>query len=368
MASAAVARRQPKRWTLPVTQTAETLDSAKAKRDLADALDGTYSSLREKMLEHAFLTELARALWRSGRRDFEFLRAEVDRGGYDVAVECGGVLRHIQLKSRHRAGKATEVSLALALADKPSGCAVWIDYDPLTLDIGPFLWFGGAPGEKLPALGDKVTRHSKGNKQERPAHRTIKRSGFKTIETMDALAVTLFGPVARRRHWADRLDDLASLAAAFRSVMDSPDAAADADAELVLGSPSESGGGVILGMPHFELGSLLARFVDLANTDWAVDADALAAARVETQRLQAEPALISTATENDLAALITALVREDRINEGRLAEAMRQGLLTQIAERAGGLAAEGGQPEPSGAKSVSDDLAGEKAGSEDLDG
>jgi hypothetical protein len=168
--------------------------------EAADALDGGYSSLREKMLEHAFLTELARALWRTGRRDFEFLRAEVDRGGYDVVVECEGILRHIQLKSRHRGGKASEVSLALALARKPSGCAVWMDYDPVTLEIGPFLWFGGAPGEPLPDLGGKVTRHSKGG-QERPGHRLLRRSAFTRLANMDELARALFGAAEEGSRW-----------------------------------------------------------------------------------------------------------------------------------------------------------------------
>ncbi len=40
-----------------------------------------HSSLREKVIEHLFVGEVLKALWRSGNRDFEVLRAEVDRGG-----------------------------------------------------------------------------------------------------------------------------------------------------------------------------------------------------------------------------------------------------------------------------------------------
>ena len=138
-----------------------------------DLISPTHSSLREKVLEHAFLAELSRTLWRQGRRDFEILRAEVDRGGYDVVVACGPVMRHIQLKSSHRAGKTREVSVQLALACKPGGCVVWLLYGPATLELGPFLWFGGAPGEPVPDLGSKLARHTKGNKDgfkaERPA-------------------------------------------------------------------------------------------------------------------------------------------------------------------------------------------------------
>jgi ADP-ribosyl-[dinitrogen reductase] hydrolase len=165
-----------------------------------DALDPALSSLREKMLEHVFLADLSRALWRQGRRDFEILRAEVDRGGYDVVVECGGAIRHIQLKSTHRHGKAREVPIQLALGSKPSGCVVWLIYDPMTMELGPFYWFGAAPGEPLPDLGGKVVRHTKGNKDgvraERRGLRMLPRSRFARLETMEELALILFGTVA----------------------------------------------------------------------------------------------------------------------------------------------------------------------------
>jgi ADP-ribosyl-[dinitrogen reductase] hydrolase len=165
-----------------------------------DALDPSLSSLREKMLEHVFLADLSRALWRQGRRDFEILRAEVDRGGYDVVVECGGVTRHIQLKSTHRNGKAREVPIQLALGSKPSGCVVWLMYDPMTMELGPFYWFGGAPGELLPDLGGKVVRHTKGNKDgvkaERRGLRMLPRNRFVRLETVDELALILFRTAA----------------------------------------------------------------------------------------------------------------------------------------------------------------------------
>ena len=54
------------------------------------------SGLREKVLEHLFVGDLLRCLWRKGARDIEVLRAEVDRAGYDLVLECNGVLRHVQ--------------------------------------------------------------------------------------------------------------------------------------------------------------------------------------------------------------------------------------------------------------------------------
>ena len=58
------------------------------------------SSLREKIIEHAFVAELLRTLWRRGQRDVEVSGAEVDRGGYDVVFHCNGVMRHVQLAIR----------------------------------------------------------------------------------------------------------------------------------------------------------------------------------------------------------------------------------------------------------------------------
>ena len=57
------------------------------------------SSARENLIEHGFLGELLRGLWRGNVRDVEVLRPEVDSGGYDLALEFKGLTRHVQLKS-----------------------------------------------------------------------------------------------------------------------------------------------------------------------------------------------------------------------------------------------------------------------------
>src|SRR2546422_3216376 len=103
------------------------------------------SSLREKLIEHVFVGDLLRLLWRSGALDVEVLRAEVDRGGYDLVLESNNVLRQVQFKSSHRGAKTSEVAINLKLAGKPSGCVIWVLFDQDTLQLGPFLWFGGAP-------------------------------------------------------------------------------------------------------------------------------------------------------------------------------------------------------------------------------
>lgn len=156
-----------------------------------------HSNLREKVLEHIFLGELLRCLWRRGARDIEVLRAEVDRAGYDVVLECGGILRHIQLKASYRGASTATQKININLEAKPSGCVVWLRFDDRTMNLGPFLWFGGTPGERMPNLGDKIAKHTKANSQgiktARQGIRVLPRSAFRELADMDALALELFG-------------------------------------------------------------------------------------------------------------------------------------------------------------------------------
>jgi hypothetical protein len=108
----------------------------------------THSTLRERIVEHVFIGDVLRTLWRRGVTDVEILRPEFDAHGYDVVMSRGAVVRHVQLKTQ-AAGK---VSVGHALSQKPSGCVVWIGLEKDTLDLGPFLWFGGLPGAPLPDI------------------------------------------------------------------------------------------------------------------------------------------------------------------------------------------------------------------------
>lgn len=154
------------------------------------------SSALEKVLEYRFLAELGAELWHRGM-EFEVLRDDVDAHGHDLVIETAGILRYIQLKAMMKGGKRADVTVNTRLATKSSGCVIWMTYDPATLELGPFRWFGGKPGEPLQGLGDKVARHSKGNaageKSERPAHRVIPRGTFEMLESVAVLADRLFG-------------------------------------------------------------------------------------------------------------------------------------------------------------------------------
>ena len=158
------------------------------------------SSLREKIIEHVFVGEVLSTLWRRGIRNIEVLKPEVDAGGYDLVMDLQGISRHIQLKSSFTGASTKTQKVSLALAAKPSGCVLWIWFDPETLKLGPFLWFGGKPGEPLPDISNcPVAKHTKANlqriKSERPNHRVLNKSRFNVLKTMDDVLVVLFGPV-----------------------------------------------------------------------------------------------------------------------------------------------------------------------------
>lgn len=164
---------------------------------MADQFHSTDSSVREKLIEHLLIGELLKHLWCRGYRNVEVLHAEVDNTGYDVVFEFGGIMRHVQLKASYSGAKTSRVSISLDLAKKPSGCVVWVWFDPETLDLGPFLWFGDEPGRALPSLGDRVAKHSKANsegvKKERPNLRELTKAKFEKLDGMKALTSELFG-------------------------------------------------------------------------------------------------------------------------------------------------------------------------------
>jgi hypothetical protein len=157
-----------------------------------------HSVLREKVLEHAFLTELSKVLLLDLRTPFEVLRSEFDVNGYDLIIEACGVVRHIQLKASRVGGKRASANINVALAQKPSGCVVWIMVDD-ALNLGPFHWLGGAPGECLGPVAGRIGKHSKANsagfKAERQAIRIVPKGRFRRVETIGALANELFGDI-----------------------------------------------------------------------------------------------------------------------------------------------------------------------------
>lgn len=155
-----------------------------------------HSVLRERIVEHAFVTELLKSLWKRHEFDIEILRSEFDRGGYDLVFTKSNIIRHVQLKVMKKDGRRSHFDVSLELAKKPSGCVLIILVNDV--DAESYLWFGAEPNSPLPDLQKfKTAKHTKGNsegkKAERPNLRRVNRNKFEELKTFDAVLERLFG-------------------------------------------------------------------------------------------------------------------------------------------------------------------------------
>ena len=100
------------------------------------------SAYREKLIEHLFVGELLKLSWLHHACSLEVAKPEVDNSGYDLIAEANGLVRHIQLKTSIIGGKTASQKVHTKLAEKPSGCVVWIYFNEDTLHLGPFFYFG----------------------------------------------------------------------------------------------------------------------------------------------------------------------------------------------------------------------------------
>jgi hypothetical protein len=163
-----------------------------------EALDAVaHSSAMERVAELAFLSELVQEAWFVRRQIVDVLHSSVDAFGHDVVLECGRVLRHVQLKTRRVGGKTSAYKINLNLGDRPSGCVIVHEAESNRVTLS-YRWFGGLPGEPLPPLGDKIAKHSKGNskgeKLARPNLRVVPLTKFTKVPTIADLLTHLFGP------------------------------------------------------------------------------------------------------------------------------------------------------------------------------
>lgn len=170
------------------------------KNNATDSIDVTtavLSNVREKILEHRLISDLAVTMVRRGI-EMDVMRSEFDAHGHDVVLEAAGVIRHLQLKAMVAGGKRRDVNINVRLRSKPSGCVVWMVYDPTTFNVVEYRWFGGSPAEPLPYLGTTVARHTKSNalgvKISRNGHRLLSKGQFEIVADLGALADRLFGP------------------------------------------------------------------------------------------------------------------------------------------------------------------------------
>lgn len=158
-----------------------------------------HSTLRERIVEHVFVGDVLRELWRLGIYDVEVLRSEFDAHGYDLVMTRGDVVRHIQFKTGTQKKPGT-VSLSRSLAEKPSGCAIWIRLAP-DLSMGPFYWLGKAPGQPLDTLESypksrRATHNKDGIRPVRKNHYDVPGAAFLPRHTLREILTDLFGSLA----------------------------------------------------------------------------------------------------------------------------------------------------------------------------
>ncbi len=66
--------------------------------ELVDVTTAVLSNVREKILEHRLVSDLAEVMVRRGV-EMDVMRSEFDAHGHDVVLEAAGVIRHVQLKA-----------------------------------------------------------------------------------------------------------------------------------------------------------------------------------------------------------------------------------------------------------------------------
>jgi hypothetical protein len=142
------------------------------------------STLREKVVEHVFVGDALRLLWKNEVLNVEVLRSEFDAYGYDLVMARDKIVRHIQFKTG-RSNKPAGVSVAQTLGKKPSGCVIWIRVTD-KLEMGPYFWFGDKPGKPLPDIDKyevplRPTYNKAGVRPPRPNHRLIPKHGIHKV-------------------------------------------------------------------------------------------------------------------------------------------------------------------------------------------
>ena len=147
-----------------------------------------------------------RWLWPSASRASDHIRASSVRAPRPLRlttarrarVSARG-LRYVQLNSSHLMANTRKQTVNIGLSNKPRGCVVWIKFDQDTLELGPFLWFGGSPTENLPPFGDRPARHTRrnrtGTRSLRENLREVSEGKFAKLPTMSDLVTKLFGSV-----------------------------------------------------------------------------------------------------------------------------------------------------------------------------
>jgi hypothetical protein len=165
--------------------------------------NSTRSSLRESIIEHLFIGEILKELWKEHTTHVEILKPQVDDAGYDIVIECkrnsksdNSIPCYIQLKSAFVGSKTAKVSLSKKLTNKHHWCMIWVFFDS-KFTLKSFLCYGAATGQTSSDIAKlKPTKHSKGdakgNKAIRPGHFDVPKGKFVEIDSISDVIDKLF--------------------------------------------------------------------------------------------------------------------------------------------------------------------------------
>jgi hypothetical protein len=77
----------------------------------------------EQLAEHVFIFELLQEAWSRYNKMAEVSRSEVDTSGYDLLLECNGVIRHVELKTSGTDARRSFQNINMVLVD--CGVRLW---------------------------------------------------------------------------------------------------------------------------------------------------------------------------------------------------------------------------------------------------
>lgn len=182
-----------------------------------------YSGSIEKLLKIRFVSDLSRALWLTGCRDFDVLRSNVDDNGFDLMIEAKNVIRHIQFIFTANGDETLDAKVDYRLSTKASGCIIWVEYDPDTLNITTYGWYGTYQGLGLPRIWvpERSSHNSDSIKPLTDNRRLLQKSKFTPVRSIHQLIGHLFGRseaeerIILNQHWNHRDNNGSDKAAMF---------------------------------------------------------------------------------------------------------------------------------------------------------
>lgn len=94
-----------------------------------------------------FLVDVLQIGWNK-KTPVDVLHGDVDDAGYDVVLEVGSVVRHVQLKSKASTATTRKVGIHALLQNKPNACLVHMTHSNKSGSIGiEYRVFGPPAGQ-----------------------------------------------------------------------------------------------------------------------------------------------------------------------------------------------------------------------------